>query len=87
MKVIKAINNNNLCVLDDQGKEQIVSGKGIGFGKKYGDEVDPALIQKTYLITDFELQKKMISMLREIPEEYMNFTNKIVEYIKNIYLP
>ena len=85
MKVIKAINNNNLCVLDDQGKEQIVSGKGIGFGKKYGDEVDPALIQKTYLITDSELQKKMISMLREIPEEYMNFTNKIVEYIKNIY--
>ena len=27
MKVIKAINNNNLCVLDEHGKEQIVSGK------------------------------------------------------------
>ena len=45
MKVIKAINNNNLCVLDEHGKEQIVSGKGIGFGKKYVDDVDESLIQ------------------------------------------
>lgn len=85
MKVIKAINNNNLCVLDDEGREQIVSGKGIGFGKKYGDTVDSSQIQKTYLITDSELQKKMISMLKEIPFEYMAFTNDIVEHIKNKY--
>lgn len=85
MKVIKVINNNNLCVLDDNGKEQIVSGKGIGFGKKFGDTVDADQIQKTYLITDSELQKKMISMLKDIPEEYMNFTNDIVEHIRKIY--
>lgn len=85
MKVLKAINNNNLCVLDDQGREQIVSGKGIGFGKKYGDEVDPTLVQKTYLITDSELQKKMVTLLREIPEEYMVFANDLVEHIKSFY--
>ena len=85
MKVIKVINNNNLCVLDDNGREQIVSGKGIGFGKKYGDLVDPSQIQKTYLITDSELQKKMISLLKEIPSEYMVFTNDMVEHIKNVY--
>lgn len=85
MKVIKVINNNNLCVLDDSGREQIVSGKGIGFGKKYGDMVDPKQIQKTYLITDSELQKKMISMLREIPSEYMVFTNDMLEHIKKVY--
>ena len=85
MKVIKVINNNNLCVLDDSGREQIVSGKGIGFGKKYGDSVEPAQIQKTYLITDSELQKKMISMLKEIPTEYMVFTNDIVEHFKEVY--
>lgn len=85
MRVIKAINNNNVCVLDDNGKEQIVSGKGIGFGKKYGDEIDSSQIQKTYLITDSELQKKMISLLRDIPEEYMVFTNDIVEHVKKAY--
>ena len=85
MKVIKAINNNNLCVLDEHGKEQIVSGKGIGFGKKYGDEVDKSQIQKTYIITDYELQKKMIALLREIPEEYLTFTSDMVEYINASY--
>ena len=85
MKVIKAINNNNLCVLDDNGREQIVSGKGIGFGKKYGDTVDPMQIQKTYLITDSVLQKKMITMLKEIPFEIMAFTDDIVEYIRREY--
>lgn len=85
MKIIKVINNNNICVLDDDGKEQIVAGKGIGFGKKYGDIVDPSQIQKTYLITDSELQKKMISMLKEIPTEYMVLTNDMVEYIKKKY--
>lgn len=84
MKVIKAINNNNLCVLDENGREQIVSGKGIGFGKKYGDTVDKSQIQKTYLITDSELQKKMITMLREIPEEYMSFANDMVDHIKSV---
>ena len=85
MKVIKVINNNNLCVLDDNGREQIVSGKGIGFGKKYGDTVDSSQIQKTYLITDSELQKKMITMLKEIPAEYMTFTNDMVDHIKKTY--
>ena len=40
MKIIKVINNNTVCVLDDKGKEQIVSGKGAGFGKKCGEHVD-----------------------------------------------
>lgn len=85
MKVIKVINNNNLCVLDDNGREQIVSGKGIGFGRKYGDTVDASQIQKTYLVTDSELQKKMITMLKEIPNEYMVFTNDLVEHFKQVY--
>ena len=85
MRIVKVINNNNLCVLDDDGREQIVSGKGIGFGKKYGDNVDISQIQKTYLITDSELQKKMISLLKEIPAEYMTFTNNMVEHIKETY--
>ncbi|MFR5121164.1 MAG: CAT RNA binding domain-containing protein [Ruminococcus sp.] len=28
MKIIKVINNNTVSVIDDKGKEQIISGKG-----------------------------------------------------------
>ena len=40
MKIIKVINNNTVCVLDENGREQIVSGKGVGFGKKCGEAAD-----------------------------------------------
>ena len=40
MQIIKVINNNVISSEDDKGKEIIVMGKGIGFGKKAGEEID-----------------------------------------------
>ena len=65
MKIVKVINNNTVCVLDQKGKEQIMSGKGIGFGKKYGDTVDNTRIEKIYMITDSVLRKKLIESLED----------------------
>ncbi|MGN0163438.1 MAG: BglG family transcription antiterminator LicT [Candidatus Ornithomonoglobus sp.] len=81
MKIIKTINNNTVCVMGKNGKEQIVSGKGIGFGKKCGDYIDPKQIQKTYFTTSSSLQNKLMELMSEIPYEYIKFTNDMVEYI------
>lgn len=83
MKIIKTINNNTVCVIGKNGKEQIVSGKGIGFGKKCGDCIDPAQIQKIYFITSSSLQNKLVELMSEIPYEYIKFTDDMVEYIKS----
>lgn len=83
MEIIKVINNNNVCIKTDKGKEQIVSGKGIGYAKKPDDTILPSQIQKTYMITDSEMQKRLIELLTEIPEGYIKFSNDLVEYIKN----
>lgn len=82
MKIIKVINNNTVCVKDDKGAEQIVSGKGIGFCRKCGDTVRPEQIQKIYMITDSGLRKRMIECLTDIPYEYIKLTDDLVEYIK-----
>lgn len=84
MKIIRVINNNNVCVLSKHGKEQIVSGKGIGFAKKIGDEVLPSQIQKTYLITDSKTQERLIELLSDIPDGYVKFTDELVEHIKTV---
>lgn len=81
MKIVKVINNNTVCVLDQKGKEQIMSGKGIGFGKKCGDPVDNTRIEKIYMITDSVLRKKLIECLAEIPYEYIKLTDDLVRYI------
>lgn len=82
MKIIKVINNNTVCVLDDKGREQIISGKGIGFGKKYGDQPDDSKIQKMYLVTDSALRKRLIECLTEIPYEHIKLTADLVDYIE-----
>ena len=33
MKILKVINNNVVSACDDKGKEIVVMGKGLGFGK------------------------------------------------------
>ena len=81
MKIIKVINNNTVCVLDDKGKEQIVSGKGVGFGKKCGEHVDMERVEKMYMVTDSALRKKMIECMSEIPYEYIKVTDDLVSYI------
>ena len=40
MRICRILTNNALVVLDEKGKEQIVCGKGIGYKKRPGDNVD-----------------------------------------------
>ncbi|WP_278851458.1 CAT RNA binding domain-containing protein [Ligilactobacillus aviarius] len=40
MRYLKNFNNNAALVEDDSGKEYVIIGNGIGFGKHPGDLVD-----------------------------------------------
>ena len=39
MRIEKVINNNVISALDDQGREIVAMGRGIGFQKKSGQEI------------------------------------------------
>ena len=58
MRIKKVINNNILCIVDGKGNEMIVTGKGLGFKRKVGERVDPALFEKTYHMEDKGEQRK-----------------------------
>ncbi|MDR2024936.1 MAG: hypothetical protein LBQ71_17215 [Hungatella sp.] len=45
MKIEKVLNNNMVSAYNTEGKEIILKGKAIGFGKKKGDEVDRKLVE------------------------------------------
>lgn len=81
MRIIKVINNNTVCVKDEKGREQIISAKGIGFGRKYGDEIPPSDEYKFYVITDSSLRKKLIESLSEIPFEVLKLTDELIKRI------
>ena len=82
MRIKKVINNNILCVVDDKGGEMIVFGKGLGFKRKIGERVDPALFEKTYHMEGKAEQRRLRELCEQIPPEHLRLTQELIEYMK-----
>ena len=48
MKVIQSLNQNAVLVARDDGAELVALGKGVGFGKKKGDTIDPTAVTRVF---------------------------------------
>lgn len=82
MLIKKVINNNILCVVDEKGCEMIVTGKGLGFKRRIGEQVDPLLFEKTYHMEGKAEQRKLRELCEQIPIEHLKLTQDMIEYIK-----
>ena len=78
-KILKVLNNSTI-LLDDNGKQKIGIGNGIGFSKKPGDFVDSTKVEKLFENTDNKFIKKMTESIRKIDEKYYFVVDKIVQY-------
>ena len=82
MKIDKIINNNLIRTFDNNGKEVLVMGCGLGFQKKIGDTIDQSKIEKIYAIENKSDSNKLMTLLSEIPLEYIQVSNEIISYAK-----
>lgn len=82
MKIKKVI-NNNIVVIDDNNQEAIIMGKGLGFKKKRGDEVDPQKIDKKFYPQTHQNAKQLTSILNEISLEEMEAASEILNLASN----
>lgn len=77
MKAIKVFNNNSASVVMPDGKEAVVVGSGIGFGKRPGDLLDTRRIEKVYYIQN-ELQTKFLQLLDNTRPEFLTAAEAIL---------
>lgn len=82
VKVNKVINNNLIRSYDENHREVLVMGRGIGFKKKPGDIVDDSLVEKVYRIEDKGIEGKLGALLSEIPAEHIRVANLVIDYAK-----
>ncbi|MFW2491307.1 BglG family transcription antiterminator LicT [Clostridium chromiireducens] len=83
--IIKKIFNNNAILAKDSKKQEIViMGRGVGFKKSVGDEVDENLIEKTFILKQKDASEKFKLLLEDIPTEHVSLCYDIIEYAKNI---
>lgn len=85
MKIRKILNNNLVLANDWQGNEIIVKGRGIGFNKKRWDTIEESVIEKIFTPENSKKSKELQSYLTSIPEDYLDFVQGYVDYIKNSY--
>lgn len=51
MKIHRGIDNNIVVILDKRGNERIITGRGIGFRKHGGDELDERKIEQEFSLS------------------------------------
>lgn len=79
MKAIKKINNNVAICVDDNNKELIAFGKGIGFPSMPYHITDLGSISMTF----YRMDKSYYKLLEEIPEEVFEVSALIVKRAQN----
>ncbi len=82
MKIVKALNNNMVLVMTDEGREMICQGKGIGFQKKAGELLDETKVERKFVPSDAKESRNFQELFAEIPEEYFVLSDQIVRHAK-----
>ncbi|WP_078394574.1 PRD domain-containing protein [Shouchella patagoniensis] len=77
---IKKVFNNNVSLVVDGEAEKIIMGKGVGFQKKTGDEVDAELIEKTFVLSSGNHQsEKLSAFFDEVPLHIVSLTSDLIQ--------
>ena len=78
MKIAKVLNNNIAVAVDEQGEDIIVMGRGVAFGRKRGDEIDPARVERLFTKSTPEIRSRFEELVKEIPPEYIEATDRVI---------
>ncbi|HEL1660643.1 TPA: PRD domain-containing protein [Streptococcus suis] len=78
MQIDKVYNNNVVQAIDDQGSELIVMGKGLGFQKKAGEELDTSKIEKTFVPQNDYQQSDLSSLYLQMESSEVEVVNAII---------
>ena len=79
LKIVKVLNNNVVISLNEKGEDIIVMGSGIAFQKKRGDTIEENKVERIFSQQVPDLAAKFQKILHEIPGEYLEITEKIIE--------
>lgn len=79
MLIQTILNNNSVRTLLPDGSPAIVVGRGVGYRKHQGDEIDEALIEQTFIPRTREGLGQLVQLLQEIPLEHVRVAAEITE--------
>ena len=82
LKIAKVLNNNIVIAVNERGEDVIAMGCGIAFGKKRGDALDPAKVERLFTNSVPELSGRFEELAKAIPAEYIEAAEKVIAMAK-----
>lgn len=82
MQIDKVYNNNVVQVVDEQGREVILMGRGLGFQKKVGDRVNPDLIEKTFVPREAAIGVEWHQIYGKLSEQELAVVLAIIAHVE-----
>lgn len=85
-RVIKVLNNNGILVYDNRtGRELILLGNGVGFGKKPTQQIEEIREAKVYSLVTKKKQQSALKVINGIQACYIEAAGKIIEEAEKIF--
>ena len=83
MRISRIYNNNVALTRDSCGQDAVVIGRGLAFGKRKGDLIDPNKVEQTF-IPEHDISAERLSWsLSEIPPEILAIASELETKVRN----
>ena len=80
MQIKRVYNNNVALATDELGAEHVVVGRGVCFGRRPGETIDPARVEKVFSLRE-ENRDRLEKLVQQIPAEYLLVAEEVVEML------
>lgn len=84
MITIKKSLNNSMLLVDNDQREMILFGKGIGFGAKPGTHIDLAQVEKVFLPLSDLKSRHFLSLTDTIPAAFFDISHEILTLARRL---
>ena len=82
MKIEKVLNNNVVVALDENGAETVLMRRGLGFGRRAGDEAPPDKVEKRFTLHSDQLSDRFQQLITSIPLPHFLMSERIINHAK-----
>ncbi|MFT9098205.1 PRD domain-containing protein [Liquorilactobacillus sp.] len=82
-KVIKAVTNNIIRAKDDNNKEVIITGSGVGFNRSKNDVVLSTDVENLFVLENNQEQKNYSDLIMKTAPKIIDFSNELICYIQS----
>ena len=82
MRISRIYNNNVVLTVDHYGKESVMIGRGIAFGKRKGQLIDPSAVEQTFVPEKGMSGERLSMTLSEIPAEILSIATLLESKVR-----